>query len=232
MTSRAASRLGTNPAPRLDPKAAWPIDGQTWLVLEDDTVSVNFPQGTLVLITDHVALPESRSASPTRLGVRTKVNTVYHFKKKHIVYEYTTATTFDGPGGGIISTSLSPTSRGKPNPNALFEPGQLVYAIGDIPPIRCNGQTFEIPYNTVGKILKNASRAGPGKVLASEKRHGIGARYIVQFALKVTKHTYAPSKAARPSNCFRLATPAEIAAQNQGFKENPEGTSLLSKYNN
>ncbi|KAH9895165.1 hypothetical protein C8Q73DRAFT_489219 [Cubamyces lactineus] len=224
--------MGTNSNPQSDPKAAWPIDGRTWLVLEDDTVSANFPQGTLVLITGHVALAESRSASPTRAVIRTKVNTVYNFQKKHITHERINIWTNDGPGMGIMSSLLSPTSRGRPNPNAKFELHQLVYVIGDIPPVRVNGQLFEIPYNTVGKIVNTTSRAGAGKTLSSEKRHPTGARYILEFAFKVTKHEDAFSSAARPSGCFRLATPSEIAAQNQRFKENPEGTSLLLKYTN
>ncbi|KAI0332315.1 hypothetical protein GY45DRAFT_1369261 [Cubamyces sp. BRFM 1775] len=229
MASRTAGRLGANLAPPLDPKAAWPIDGKTWLVLKDDTVSANFPAGTLVLITAHRALPESRSASPERQETRTKVNTVYSFKTSRVTRERIAASTSgDAP---ILSSLLSSTRGGRPKHDAVFKQGQLVYLIGKIPPFRVEGHVIEIPENTVGKILKPAvSRAGAGKELQSAHRHPTAQRFQVEFAFQVTRHETIVSGAERPSDCFRLATAAELKAYDQNIRQNPEGVSVLSKY--
>ncbi|KAH9895151.1 hypothetical protein C8Q73DRAFT_488737 [Cubamyces lactineus] len=120
MASRAASRMDRGPRPRVDPNAAWPIGDRAWLVLTE-YVSDRFPQGTFVLITEHVALPESPSS--TLVDERRKNNTDYHFKKVDIVTSIVVAETDSSAGGGVTPNLLYPV---KGRRDTTLEEGQLV----------------------------------------------------------------------------------------------------------
>ncbi|KAJ8463472.1 hypothetical protein ONZ51_g10235 [Trametes cubensis] len=224
MASRAASRMDRGPHLKVDPNAAWPIRDQAWLVLTE-YVSDRFPQGTFVLITEHIALPESPSS--TLVDERRKNNTDYHFKKIDIVTSITVVATDPSAGGGVTPNLLRPV---KGASNATLEVGQLVQLIGRIPPVRVEGaaKPMEVPINTIGRIKCPMSSAGQDKTLSSVYRPSTTRRWVLQFAFKITKHQDITSGAARGSGAFRAPTESELAAHLQRYRAQPVGVVIGS----
>ncbi|KAI0363341.1 hypothetical protein BV20DRAFT_975810 [Pilatotrama ljubarskyi] len=232
MTSRSSSRMATTS--RVDPNAPWPIGQNAWLVLTED-VNEQFPRGMLVRIVGHVPLFDSPSPYPGQSAppeTRDSVN--YRFEKMVITTHISYHRSADGVDA-VTPNKISVQRDGRPIPDAVFTPGQLVYVrdtVAGVPfPEGARGSALDVPIGVRAKIREAfMSRDALSKPLRSGPRHKAGARYILTYAVESETKEPLRCRVARPHTAFRLPR-AEEAEQIRRIRAPPAQPKVINMSN-